>query len=88
MKRSLVAMVHAAMTQLAITHDLLFALELCHRSLILDGGVVVADAPTRELLANTGLLATHCLEMRSGLLGFPSEIDPNSGIFLIRRPFP
>src|SRR5690606_24409371 len=31
------------MSQIMVTHDLPFALELCPRSVILDGGVVVAD---------------------------------------------
>ena len=53
-------------TLLMVTHDLPYALELCDRSVILDGGAIVADAPTRELLADTDLLAKHRLELPFG----------------------
>ena len=53
-------------TQLIITHDLPLALELCPRSIIMDAGVIVADGPTAELLADTALLAAHRLEMPFG----------------------
>jgi cobalt/nickel transport system ATP-binding protein len=53
-------------TLLMVTHDLPYALQLCPRSVILDGGVVVADGPTRELLADTDLLAAHRLELPYG----------------------
>jgi cobalt/nickel transport system permease protein len=49
-----------------VTHDLPYALQLCPRSVLVDGGVVVADGPTRELLADTGLLARHRLELPFG----------------------
>ncbi|MEV0349273.1 ABC transporter ATP-binding protein [Nonomuraea sp. NPDC050680] len=53
-------------TVLMVTHDLPYALELCERSLILSDGVIVADGPTRELLADTELLASHRLELPYG----------------------
>ena len=53
-------------TLLMVTHDLPYALQLCPRSVVLDGGVVVADGPTRELLADTDLLARHRLELPYG----------------------
>jgi cobalt/nickel transport system ATP-binding protein len=49
-----------------VTHDLPYALELCERSLILSDGVIAADGPTRELLADTELLARHRLELPYG----------------------
>jgi cobalt/nickel transport system ATP-binding protein len=54
------------LTQLTITHDLPFALELCPRSVIISGGTVVADGPTEQILADTKLLAAHRLEMPFG----------------------
>jgi len=52
--------------QLVITHDLPFALELCPRSVVVDGGRVVADGPTHELLADAELLHAHRLELPYG----------------------
>ena len=53
-------------TLLMVTHDLPYALQLCPRSVVLDDGVIVADAPTRELLADTARLAAHRLELPYG----------------------
>ncbi len=53
-------------TVVMVTHDLPYALELCERSIILDSGRVVADAPTRELLGNEALLTAHRLELPFG----------------------
>ena len=53
-------------TQLIITHDLPFALELCERAVILNGGRVTADGPTATLLADEGLLRANRLELPLG----------------------
>jgi len=53
-------------TQLIITHDLPFALATCPRSVIISGGRIVADADTRQLLADTELLYQHRLELPFG----------------------
>ncbi|WNV92065.1 ABC transporter ATP-binding protein [Umezawaea sp. Da 62-37] len=53
-------------TMLMVTHDLPYALQLCTRSVVIDDGVVVADGPTREILADTELLAAHRLELPYG----------------------
>lgn len=53
-------------TMLMVTHDLPYALQLCPRSVIIDEGVVVADGPTRELLADAELLRRHRLELPYG----------------------
>ena len=53
-------------TVLMVTHDLPYAAELCPRSLIMSGGVVAADGPTLELLADEELLRAHRLELPFG----------------------
>ena len=53
-------------TLLMVTHDLPYAMQLCPRSVVLDRGVVVADGGTRELLADSAMLARHRLELPYG----------------------
>ena len=55
-----------AVTQLIVTHDLPFALELCERSVIMSAGRVAADAATADLLADEPLLHAHRLELPYG----------------------
>ncbi|TKV58699.1 ABC transporter ATP-binding protein [Nakamurella flava] len=54
------------LTTLVVTHDLLYALQLCPRSVILDGGRIVADGPTDRILRDQQLLAAHRLELPFG----------------------
>ena len=62
-KRELKALLRAIpATKLIASHDLELVVELCPRSLVLDGGMVVADGPTRELLNDTALMLQHGLE--------------------------
>ncbi|MGW4643341.1 energy-coupling factor ABC transporter ATP-binding protein [Sphaerisporangium sp. NPDC004334] len=61
-------------TVLMVTHDLPYALELCERSLILSDGVIAADAPTREILAEPDLLAAHRLELPFGFAVAPQPL--------------
>lgn len=58
-------------TVLMVTHDLPYALELCPRSLVLSDGVIAADGPTGELLADDALMRAHRLEL-------PYGFDPRS----------
>jgi cobalt/nickel transport system ATP-binding protein len=55
-------------TVLMVTHDLLYALELCERSVILSDGVIVADGPTRDVLGDAELMAAHRLELPFGFV--------------------
>ena len=53
-------------TMVMVTHDLPYAFELCARSVILKGGVIVADGSTHEILTNSALLAANRLELPVG----------------------
>jgi len=53
-------------TVLMVTHDLPYAMQLCERSVILSGGVLVADGPTATILGDADLLAAHRLELPYG----------------------
>lgn len=54
-------------TILMVTHDLLYALELCPRAVVMDDGAIVADGPTRDLLADATLMARHRLALPFGV---------------------
>ena len=56
-------------TQLVVTHDLPFALELCPRAVVLDEGLVVAGDTTVVILTDELLMKTHRLEL-------PYRFDP------------
>jgi cobalt/nickel transport system ATP-binding protein len=53
-------------TQLVVTHDLPFALHVCPRSVVMDGGQIVADGPTGELLGDDQFLRRHRLALPFG----------------------
>jgi len=54
-------------TQLIVTHDLPYALEVCERSVVIDAGRIVADGPTRQILSDGALMEQHRLELPFGL---------------------
>ncbi|WP_137988863.1 energy-coupling factor ABC transporter ATP-binding protein [Streptomyces vilmorinianum] len=59
-------------TVLMVTHDLPYALELCPRSVILSEGVIAADGPTAEILADEELMNRHRLELPFGFVPAPT----------------
>ena len=50
-------------TQILASHDLDLILELCPRVLVLDRGKLIADGPTRDILADSALMDAHGLEV-------------------------
>jgi len=55
-----------AHTMLLVTHDLPYALQLCDRAVIINRGAIVADGPTREILADREVMAANRLELPHG----------------------
>jgi cobalt/nickel transport system ATP-binding protein len=55
-----------AVTTILVTHDLPYALQLTTRAVVLDGGRVVVDGPTRDVLADRVTMAAHRLELPYG----------------------
>lgn len=64
-------------TMLMVTHDLPYALELCPRSVILNGGVVVADGTTREILGDAALMSANRLELPLGFSPASVPVSPH-----------
>jgi cobalt/nickel transport system ATP-binding protein len=55
-------------TIVMVTHDLPYAHELCERSVILSGGIIVADGKTDAILKDKELLMSHRLELPVGFV--------------------
>ena len=72
------------LTVLMVTHDLPYALELCPRAVILNGGRMVADGPTADLLADDALLAANRLELPFGF--DPRRVAPPRPVQTGREP--
>jgi cobalt/nickel transport system ATP-binding protein len=74
-RRQLITILHGlAATRIIATHDLALVAEACSRTIVLDGGRIVADGPTRALLRDDDLMLAHGLErprvdLPGGLLG-------------------
>jgi len=49
-------------TRIIATHDLEMVVEVCSRVIVLNGGTVAADGPTREILNDEMLMLAHGLE--------------------------
>jgi cobalt/nickel transport system ATP-binding protein len=54
------------LTVIMVTHDLPYALQLCARSAVMNGGVIVAEGPTRDVLADGELMAANRLSLPYG----------------------
>jgi len=54
-------------TKIIATHDLDMAAELCARTIVMSGGTITADGPTREVFSDTELLDRSGLEQPAAL---------------------
>ena len=62
-RRELMALLsRLPVAQVIATHDLELVVEICPRAIVLDGGRIVADGPTRQLLDDEALMLAHGLE--------------------------
>lgn len=61
---------HSDETILVSSHDLELILEVCDRVILLDGGQIVADGPSRDIMGNSELMEAHGLER-------PHSLDPH-----------
>ena len=62
-RRRLLQLLHGfAHTRIIATHDLELVVEVCSRVMVLDGGTLVADGPTRDILNDEPLMIAHGLE--------------------------
>lgn len=62
-RRSLIGLLRSLpQTMLVASHDMRLVWDLCPRTVILDGGRIVADGPTSELLRDQALMEQHGLE--------------------------
>jgi cobalt/nickel transport system ATP-binding protein len=67
-RRELIGLLQAlGGTQVIAAHDLELVLRTCGRVLLLDGGRLIADGPTRTVLADAGLMEAHGLEVPASL---------------------
>ncbi len=61
-KWSLIGLLESlTITRLVASHDLELVGQLCRRTVLIDGGSIVADGKTGEILGNEALLAAHGL---------------------------
>ncbi|NPV28047.1 MAG: ABC transporter ATP-binding protein [Firmicutes bacterium] len=63
-RRRLINLLRASAQEamLVASHDLEFILEVCNRTILLDGGRLVADGAPEEILGNAALMEAHGLE--------------------------
>ena len=62
-RRRLIEMLHSfEHTRIIATHDLELVVEVCPQVIVMDGGKIMAEGPTAELLDNEQLMLAHGLE--------------------------
>jgi cobalt/nickel transport system ATP-binding protein len=67
-RRELIALIGTlGGTRVIASHDLELILRTCERTLLLDHGQLIADGPTRTVLANAVLMDEHGLEVPASL---------------------
>ena len=67
-RRELIKLLRSlAVTKLIASHDLELIRETCERTLVLDGGHLVADGPTVRILGDRDLMEAHGLEVPHSL---------------------
>lgn len=67
-------------TKIVATHDLELALDLCERTIVLVEGRIVADGPTRLILADEALLEVSALEKPASLRPCPTCGKPFAAV--------
>ena len=55
-------------TRIIATHDLELVVDVCTRVMVMDGGRIVVDGPTRDILNDEALMQAHGLERPHSLL--------------------
>jgi cobalt/nickel transport system ATP-binding protein len=71
-RRQLIGLLHDFHhTKIFTSHDLDMVLDLCDRSIVLSGGEVAADGPTRDIFRDDELLARCRLERPLSMQGCP-----------------
>jgi cobalt/nickel transport system ATP-binding protein len=67
-RRELIRLIRSLpVTKIIAAHDLELIRETCQRVLVLDGGLLKADGPARQILANAALMEAHGLEVPHSL---------------------
>ena len=61
------------LTMLMVTHDMPYALEMCERTVVMNRGMITADGPTREIMADEALMRANRLELPYGFDPFFSR---------------
>jgi len=77
-RREFIALVNGLrVTKVISAHDLEMISETCQRILLLDHGRIIADGPTRQILANPELMIAHGLEVPHSLTHHADKHHPS-----------